>query len=372
MRDARRTILQLTLHGDGAGSTKSILSLSEQLGRRGHHVLVGCRAESALYGLARAAGLETVALDFTGLGRLSRAVAELIERRGVEIVNTHATRDGRALTWLRLRRALPQALVVTRRSVPLTSRLELPLVGWAADRTIAVSGAVAGVLARRWHPTARLRVVPDGIDLARLDAPVLPAELAAARAVLGEPDGRHLVVVAACRKDQHVLLEGLSGVQEPSLVACVGIEPDAQLLARAAAVPPRHRVVFVPFVPRPLAFYSMADAAAFPTRVEGYPEILLEAMALGIPVLAFDAWGNSELVTDGVTGLLIAPHDAAAWTRGLSRVLGSPDLAQQMARAGRVLVRREYTLERAAERTEVVYREALARRARLLRWDGPM
>lgn len=372
MREAPRTILQVTFLGDGAGSTQSIFSLSEQLARRGHHVLVGCRAESMLYGLARSAGLETVALDFRRLGRLARALAELMASRRVEIVNTHATRDRRALTWLRTRRALPQALVVTRRTMPVTSLIGIRLVGLAADRTIAVSGAVARGLVQRWHPTERLRVVPNGIDLARVDAPVLPAELAAARATLGETNGRRIIVVVARRKDQDVLLAGLQALEPPTLVACVGVEPDAQLLARAAAIPSRHRAVFVPFVPRPLAYYRLADVAALPSRTEGLSQTMLEAMALGVPVIASDAGGNPDLVTDGATGLLVAPLDPHAWAAGLTRMLASPDLAHQLARAGRTLVRREFTLERTALRTETVYGEALARRAQLLRRDAPM
>lgn len=372
MREAPRTILQLTFQGDGAGSTQSILSLSEQLARRGHRVLVGCRPESLLFGLARGIGLEAVGVNFTRLGRLARVLGALVEQRGVDVVNTHATRDRRALAWLRLRGALPAALVVTRRTMPLTSPFELRLVGTAADRTIAVSGAVARALVRRWHPVARVRVVPNGIDLARVDAPVLPAELATARAALGDIDGRRVVAVVSRRKDQHVLLAGMAGVAQPTLAACVGVEPDAELQARAAELPARHRVVFIPFVPRPLAFYRLADVAALPSRIEGLSQTLLEAMALGLPVAASDAGGNRDLVTDGVTGRLVRPLDPAAWADALAALLGSPALAQRLAQAARALVRREFTLERTAQRTETVYREALARRAQLLGRDAPV
>src|SRR5262245_29375352 len=372
MREAPWTILQLTFQGDGAGSTQSILSLSEQLARRGHRVLVGCRPESLLFGLARGAGLEAVALDFAHLGTLARALRGLVVERGVDIVNSHATRDRRALTLLRMRRTLPQALVVTRRTMPLTSPFELRLVGAAADRTIAVSGAVAASLVRRWHPVARLRVVPNWIDLARVDAPVLPAELAAARAALGDIGGRRVVAVVSRRKDQHVLLAGMAGVEHPTLVACVGVQPDAELQARAADLPSRHRVVFVPFVPRPLAFYRLADIAALPSRIEGLSQTLLVAMALGVPVVASDAGGNRDLVADGVYGRLVPALDPAAWADALAALLGPPALAQRLALAARALVRREFTLERTAQRTERVYREALERRTRLLRRDASM
>src|SRR5207245_1111840 len=80
------------------------------------------------------------------------------------------------------------------------------VVGPAADRTIAVTEAVARALRRRLHPGGRLRVVPNGIALERVDAPVPPADLTAARTALGDVAGRPVVVIVARRKDQDVLL----------------------------------------------------------------------------------------------------------------------------------------------------------------------
>jgi len=189
------TILQLTHQGGPAGSTQSIFNLSEHLARRGHRVLVGCRDDVLLARLARAARLDVVPFDFTRLGSLARALQGVIAQHGVAVVNAHGTRDRRALTWLRWRGRLSQAFVVTRRTMPLTSSVELLAVGLTADRTIAVSAAVAGALRRRLHPGARLRVVPNGIALERVDAPVEGQELAAARATLGDVGGRSVLAV---------------------------------------------------------------------------------------------------------------------------------------------------------------------------------
>ena len=368
MREAPLSILQLTFQGDGAGSTQSILNLSEQLARRGHRVLVGCRAESLLFRQAAAAGLPAVALDFSRLGSLARALRHVLAREQVDVVNSHATRDRRALAWLRLSGRLPQAFVVTRRTMPLTSPLELRVVGLAADRTIAVSGAVAGALARRWHPVGALRVVPNGIDLGRVDVEPDEAEVAAARASLGDVGDRRIVAVIARRKDQEVLLAALRAVETPVCLACVGVAADAKLRPLAAALPERHRAAFIPFVPRVLAYYRIASVVALPSRIEGFSQALLEAMALGLPVVASDAGGNADLISDGRTGLLVPPLDPAAWAAALARLLERGEETARLAAAGRALVRREFTIERTAERTEAVYREA--RRRRLHARDG--
>src|SRR5216117_220316 len=142
------TILQLTHQGGPAGSTQSIFNLSQYLNRRGHRVLVGCRDDVLLARLARDAALPVVPLAFLSRGALTRTLAELLARERVDVVNSHATLDRRALTWMRWRGRLPGALVVTRRTMPRTSPLELLPVGLTADRTIAVSEAVARALRR--------------------------------------------------------------------------------------------------------------------------------------------------------------------------------------------------------------------------------
>jgi glycosyltransferase involved in cell wall biosynthesis len=356
------TILQLTHQGGGSGSTVAIANLSRQLARRGHRVLIGCRPGTMLADLARDAGLELVPLDFRRLGPLASALGEVMVRQAVDVANSNATRDRRALTWLRWRRRLPHPFVVTRHTMPLTLPAELIAVGLSADRTIAVSPAVARARRRRLHPGAPRRVVPNGIDCERVDAPPSAPDLAAARAALGDPAGRPVVLVLARRKDQHILLESLAALQQAVVVACVGIEGDAELRAIERRVPPRHRVVYVPFTDRPLAFVRLADVSALPSRIEGLSIALLETMALGLPAVASRAGGNPDVVTSGETGVLVPPLDPLAWAGALERVLGDRAFAQRIARAGRDLVRREFTLERTAERTEAVYREALERR----------
>ena len=362
MADRPLTILEITHAGHQAGSTFLIQSLCAPLAHRGHRVLVGCRPDSLLAELATNDGLPVVPVDFRRLGPLAEALARIIARERVDLVNSHDTRDRRALTWLRWQHRLPQAFVVTRHTMPLTSPAELLAVGLSVDRTIAVSHAVARGLRRRLYPGARLRVVPNGIDFARVDAAPSPAAMACAAAALGDVAGRPVIAVLARRKDQHILLQALQAVQRPVVVACVGIEPDAQLRAVDARVPSRHRVVYVPFTDQPLAFYRLATLAALPSRIEGLSLALLEGMALGLPVVASRAGGNTDLIDSGETGLLVPPLDPGAWAAALERMLGDPAFAARAGRAGRDYVRREHSLDRVVEQTEGVYREAIERR----------
>src|SRR5205823_9098711 len=101
--------------------------------------------------------------------------------------------------------------------------------------------------------------------------------LKVAQAAIGAAgaDGRAVVVVIARRKDQQVLLRALPALQHPITLALVGINCDAELAQALAEVPARHRIVFVPFTERPLAFYRFATVAALPSRIEGLSQALL-------------------------------------------------------------------------------------------------
>ncbi len=96
-----------------------------------------------------------------------------------------------------------------------------------------------------------------------------------------------------------------------------------------------------------MPYYRRADVLAMPACIrnqdaDGIPTVLIEAMAMEIPVVATRVSGIPELVVDGETGLLVAPDDAAALAEALARLLRDQDLARRLARAGRDLVVSQY------------------------------
>ena len=86
---------------------------------------------------------------------------------------------------------------------------------------------------------------------------------------------------------------------------------------------------------------------------------ILEAMALGRPVVATAAGGVPGIVKDGETGILVEPEDPEALAFGMNRMLADPVMAGQLAAAAREMVEKEYGLEPMVRATEDVYREVL-------------
>jgi len=108
---------------------------------------------------------------------------------------------------------------------------------------------------------------------------------------------------------------------------------------------------------RPL--YELLEVVLLPSRIEGLSQSLLEAMALGKPVIASAAAGNLDLIRHETDGLLVPPLDPAAWAAAIDRVLGDPSLAARLGSAATRTARETFALERTVERTLALYREVV-------------
>lgn len=118
-----------------------------------------------------------------------------------------------------------------------------------------------------------------------------------------------------------------------------------------------------------LDLLGSAEVCALPCVVapdgdrDGLPTVLLEALALGVPVVSTAVSGVPEIVDDGESGLVVPPADPAALAAALERVLGSPSLRARLAAAGRVRAEREFDLRANVASLRELF-AASARRAR--------
>lgn len=350
--------MQVLHQGGGAGSVTSTLHLSLGLARAGVQVRFVCPPGSEVERLAREGGLEVhpLALAPKASRPNAAALAALLARAPVDLINSQSARDRQALMWLGLTRRLPATLVVTRRQMPLTFPLENAVVSRIAARVIAVSRAVGEALVRRGTPRRRLAVIPNGLVTARVDRIVTPGELAEWRERIGHDD-RPVVIIVSRRKDQAVVLRALEAVRTPVRLVMAGVSAEGELAELARAVPDRHAVVFVPFTADIRPLYDLADLALLPSRMEGLSQALLEAMGLGLPVIASGSSGNLDLITDAVDGRLVEPLAPGAWAAAIDSLLTHPTRAAALGAAARRTARERFSLEHTVARTLALYEE---------------
>jgi glycosyltransferase involved in cell wall biosynthesis len=238
----------------------------------------------------------------------------------------------------------------------LTNRATYPL----NVATVAVSDAVAASVAA--SGAARPRVIHNGVGAA-----VTEEQTEAARNELGLGGDDPLVVhVGNIRpgKGHDNLVRGarLALDDRPdTMFVSIGVEkhPGALegLLTDAADLGQQMR--FLGRRADAWAFIAAADVFVNPSQVEGLPVALLEAMALGTPVVATRAGGVPEVIDDGDTGLLVGVDDPESLAAAVNTVLGDPVLAGRLAKGARRLVEDEYSLDEMVRAYEDLYRGVL-------------
>jgi glycosyltransferase involved in cell wall biosynthesis len=262
----------------------------------------------------------------------------------------------RPVVWhMRDRLTEPGALAWLRRAV----RMVRPHV-------IAISEAVAAQFEGMPCP---VRVIPNGIPLERFEPGPPPPGL---RAALGLPDGAPVVCVVARLtpwKGHQVLLRAWPAV-------CARV-PEARLLvvgevafwqesygdelrALAEELGVADSVHWLGFRADVADLLRLSDLLVLPSTDEPFGRVLIEAMAVGLPVVATASGGAPEIVVDGATGLLAPPSDAGALADAIAELLSDPPRARAMGAAGRVRALERFDVRRVARQVQNLYDALLA------------
>jgi glycosyltransferase involved in cell wall biosynthesis len=109
--------------------------------------------------------------------------------------------------------------------------------------------------------------------------------------------------------------------------------------------------------------YNACDATALLSRREGTPNVVLESMACGVPVLVSDAADNAIIVRDQVTGYVVRRDDDTAAAECMVKLLSNPRARNEMGVAAREHVRLEYSIDKASQKMEQIYRKCLGRKS---------
>jgi glycosyltransferase involved in cell wall biosynthesis len=195
------------------------------------------------------------------------------------------------------------------------------------------------------------------------------------RADLDLPLAGHLVVTAARLvpwKGVDTLLRAVAQLRasgnEVALAVIGGGEERPRLEQLASQLGIRGNVHFTGEVPQPdvATYLRCADVFALASTYEGFSHVLLEALAVGVPVVATRVGGNPEVVMDGENGLLVPHSNVEDMASALARVLGDDALRERLAEAGRRTLL-EFSWASLLARTEALFCDVIARRSGAVR-----
>ena len=219
---------------------------------------------------------------------------------------------------------------------------------------------------------ATTTVIPYGVDIQEFR----PDEAArtAVRAELGLDDGAPLVLGLGrlvAKKGFGVLLDAWPQVlaQAPRATLCIvgygDLRGPLEEQARRLGIATQVRFPGQLERRRAAAYMAAADVFALPIvreGVDGLPNVLLEAMGAGRPVVASRVAGVPDVIDDDVHGMIVPERDPAALAAAILRLITDRPFAEQLGRAARARVERELTWEKTCERFERVYRAGIGKK----------
>jgi sugar transferase (PEP-CTERM/EpsH1 system associated) len=229
-----------------------------------------------------------------------------------------------------------------------------------ADRVVCVSQGVANFAIETIRlPANKIVVIRNGIALEQfVNLPTQPE----ARANYHFPDGA-LIIGAIGRpravKGYPILVEAfvrLAQTHPSTHLVFVGDGPERpKLVEQARGAGLSDRVTFIADQPDVPGLLPALDILALPSLFEGMPNVVIEAMAAGLPVVATAVGGTPEVVIDGETGLLVPPSDPEALANALSKLLREPDLRQRMGQSGRQRAFEQFNILHTVQQTQALY-----------------
>lgn len=337
------------------GAERHVTDLAIALRRDGYDVMVACSGGGPLEReLTDAAIPVHVLMSEVVKRRVSldycRALRELLRDNPVDLVHAHvyASQVGAALALRNSR--IP--LVLTEHSAGHWKGISARCMsrwarGQAAD-VIAVSESIARSL-----PSYRVRVIPNAVP---------PSDASGETPRESPRSGRHLIGVVARlqpEKGIDIFLRAAAEVVEycpGARFLIVGDGPERPALQRMAlGLGLEDRTRFLDSVLSGRSILPFLDVLAAPSRSEGAPLVVLEAMAGGVPIVASRAGGIPEQVRDGREALLVPPGNPTELARAIVRLLYDRPLAERLASAAKVRVEARFSYPDMLRQIEDLY-----------------
>lgn len=362
--------------GSGGGPDKTILNSPRFLESRGYRMLCAYMhpPDDAGYAVleSKAAQLGAPLISIPDRGPLDwRVVSRLLRACRHENVSIWHGHDYKTnALGLLLKQFWPMRLVTTVHGwvhhtarTPFYYKLDqlcLPRY----ERVLCVSDDLLENCLKAGVPGHKCLLLENGIDPMRYSRSQTTSE---AKRRLGLPEGG-LVVGAVGRLEEEkgfdILLQAVHAVQQRGLdvrLIVVGEGSERVRLERLAAeLKIASRLVLTGWQADVRGYFEAMDVFVLSSHREGLPNVILEAMALEVPVIATRVNGVPRLIQDGRTGLLVNPGDVQALTTALAGLLKNQAIRELFSKAGRQKVETRYSFATRIDRLKRIYDELLA------------
>lgn len=363
-------ILQVSSAPTLGGGEVHVIDLCQALWQRGHEVHLAARPHSLL--LDRLAAQPVTlhplplrnSLDIGSAHRLSR----IVQQRQIDIIHGHVARDYLVCALARRLAGRSQLVLTRHHYLPLKRNWGYRHLFRQVGKIIAVSESVRRSLIAsldlspsqvvtipNWVNLDEYRQLPDGqqararFGLHHRFVVGMVGQMTPAKGQ--EEFIRAASLIAASRADVLFLIVGEEQDQRQRFTE--HLRRLADELALGDQLQFLGQVEDVPWL------FAGLTVVVLPSWHEAFSIALIQAMAAGLPVIASDVGGPAEIITHGVTGLLVPPRQVEALAQAVNRLLDDPDLRAHLGAAARKEVQTRFEREKIIDQIESVYGDVL-------------
>jgi glycosyltransferase involved in cell wall biosynthesis len=365
MKKKKLAILHTESSTGWAGQEMRIILESREMKKLGHSIIIAAQPGS---GIIPAIDREKLGKELFRMNKKTFILSiirliRIISRYNIDIVNTHSSWD----SWIasiaaRISRRKPLILRTRHLSTPVSRGILSRIVYQYLPHIVITTGNSirTALININKFPKDKIISVPTGVDLNVFYPRPVNMPL---RKELEIYKGQKVIgIIAALRswKGHDYLLEAIKLLIDKGRdikLVIAGDGPKYEHLAgKASALGIKDRVLFLGYRNDIPDILSALDVVALPSYAnEGVPQSILQAMAMGKPVVACNAGAISEIVQDGRTGILVEPRDPVALTNGIASLLDNNELVKTITANARGLVESKYSLKQMVDKMENIY-----------------
>lgn len=357
------------------GGARVFLQLAKGLVSRGHKVFVACVPDGELAPLLKKAGIENLPVNFRSKNILQVAyqIYKHLRTQSIDIVNSQG---GRADFCSRI------AARILKPKVRIVSTIAMPVEGYDVgalikgiycffdrlleryvDQFIVVSEVLRKkLIITHKIPSEKIIKIYNGVELNEYQLSDSDESITKIRKEYNIEEDIFLIGAVGrmvWQKGFEYLIRGAKEIlnNRPKIkILMVGDGPLKDKLQRLTIdLEINNQFIFAGFRKDIKKVLFSVDLVVIPSLLEGFPMVILEAMAMAKPIIATRIDGIIEQISDGLNGILVPPKDPAALTKAIMAIIDNRELAKTMGLAARAKVEQDFSVEKMVAKTERAY-----------------
>lgn len=367
------TILHTESSTGWAGQEMRIILEAREMKKLGHHIIIAAQPDSGIIPAIEREGFDKEILSMKKKDFIISIIqfVKIISKHNVDIVNTHSSWD----SWIasiaaRISSRKPIIIRTRHLSTPVSKGLFSRIVYQYLPHLVITTGnsiRESLININRFHHD-KIVSIPTGVDLDVFCPRPVNNKLCSKLGISKEEKAIGTIAALRSWKGHDYLLEAAKMISSQFSVlssqlkfVIAGDGPRYNhLVEKAKSMGITNHVLFLGYRDDIPDILSMLDVVVLPSYAnEGVPQSILQAMAMGKPVVASSAGSIPEVVHNKETGILVEPKNANALAEGILFILDNHDFARRVAANARKLIETKYSLRHMVDEIEEVYNDLM-------------